>query len=87
MCVKPRPISLQLRSPGGTGGVSSRELGVDSGESVDEAVCGDQKTQLCGAEHSVRSLVGSGVEGVEWLPNRGHESVGRTLIARARSGG
>jgi hypothetical protein len=87
MCVKLRPVSLQLRSPRGTSGVSSREFGVNGGESVDEAVCGDQKTQLCAAEHSVCSLVGSGVEGVEWLQNRCHESVGRTLIARARSGG
>jgi hypothetical protein len=60
---------------------TSRELGVNSLESGDEAVRCDQKTQLCPTEHSFRSLVGSALESVEWLPNRGRESGRRTLIA------
>ena len=77
---------LSLPASCGTGGVLSREFGVNSVESVAEVVRRNQKTQLCPAEHAVRRFFGSRIEGIEWLPNRGRERGCRMPVAGASAG-
>ena len=81
---RPAPVSRPFPPPGGSIGVSPGEFGVHGVQRVAEALRRDQQTQLGPTEHSACRRFGSGIEGIEGLPNRGRESICRTPIGAAR---
>ena len=81
LCSRAIPVRLQLGAASGERSELSREFRVDGAERVDQAIHGNQKSQLRPAEPSVRRLPGCALQGVERLANRVNQSAGRIRMA------
>jgi len=87
LCGRSLPVRLQPGTAGGERPELSREFGVNGVERVNQAIDGDEKSQLRPAEPAVRRFAGCALQGVERPSNRVNQSVDRIGMAPAARAG